>query len=150
MAWLSPPCHSLDRSLWFPGDRAVPFFPLSKKWASWIISPPIAGQLQAARLASGLSAIIPTSSPPCASSSPDPCFANSVIAHSAAHDAYNTVVLVGCGMQTRSIAPLLYTSRQMTRSEFSIQPLIIACVILDIRKSTILSSLWLYPSKLSP
>src|ERR1035438_9493785 len=93
MAWLPPSCNPLDRRLWLPGGRTESLFPLGPQRRSWTISSPTATRLPSPRLASGLSGTTHTPSPPCASSSPDPCSANSADARSAAFHVYNTVVL---------------------------------------------------------
>src|ERR1035441_10485640 len=93
MAWLPPSCNPLDRRLWLPGGRTESLFPLGPQRRSWTISPPTATRLPSPRLASGLSGTTHTPSPPCASSSPDPCSAYSADARSAAFHFYNTVVL---------------------------------------------------------
>ena len=65
LARLSPSRHLMHCSLWVPCGRAEPFFPLSPRRQSWIISPRAAAGLPAPGLASAPSGIIRTRSPRC-------------------------------------------------------------------------------------
>src|ERR1700741_2560673 len=50
LAWVPPPCHALHRSLWVPGGRAEPFFPLCPRRSSWTLCPPVGAGLPPARI----------------------------------------------------------------------------------------------------
>ena len=66
LARFSPSRHVVHRRLWVPDQRAEPFFPLSARRQSWIISPGTAGELPPARVAaSAPNGIIPTPLPRC-------------------------------------------------------------------------------------
>ena len=71
MARISPSRHIVYRRLWVPDQRAEPFFPLSPRRQSWIISPGVAAGLPPARLAaSAPNGIILNPSPHCELPSP--------------------------------------------------------------------------------
>jgi hypothetical protein len=71
MARISSSRHFVHRRLWVPDWRAEPFFPLSARRQSWIISPGVAAGLPPARVAaSAPNGIILNPSPHCGLPSP--------------------------------------------------------------------------------
>jgi hypothetical protein len=63
LAGIPPSRHVVHRSLWVPGGRAEPFFPLCPRRSSWIRCPPVGAELPPARVAeSAPSGIIRTRS----------------------------------------------------------------------------------------
>ena len=58
LAWVSPSRHPVHCSVWVPGSREEPFFPLSPRWPTWICCPRAGSGLPPARVAAHAPSVI--------------------------------------------------------------------------------------------
>ena len=98
LAGFSPSRHTLHRSIWVPGRREEPFFPLRASRPDTNIPARAVCAIPPARGARyGPSGIIRNRSPRCDTRSPTTCCISSTPAFFAAPHFYNTVVLAARG-----------------------------------------------------